>query len=139
MKVFDNYEICPCCRVDDAGLPDPSGLTYEVCDPVEADVWWLYGHIDGEGIQAIGMFGSREEAEDVFQRITGIPFTSSREVQERLRVMHTAPRLLQALQSCYAELGEMLRIAPDNQMADTIDANMSEVRSAIAEATGRAA
>jgi hypothetical protein len=71
MKVFDNYEISPCRRLDDAGLPDPNGTQFEVCDPAEADVWTLYGHIDGEGVQAIGDFDSREQAEEIYARITG--------------------------------------------------------------------
>ena len=56
MKVFDNYEISPCRRLDDADLPNPNGLSFEVCELAAADVWTLYGHITGEGAQAIGDF-----------------------------------------------------------------------------------
>ena len=92
MKVYDNYEISPCTRTEE---PDKPGHFYfEVCKPHEADVWTLYGHIDGEGVEAIGDFATREHAEEVFRRITGIHFTGSREAPARLRVMHAAPELL---------------------------------------------
>ena len=68
MKTFDNYEIHPCKRYE---APDSPGQSFiEQCEPADADVWTLYGHIDGEGVQAIGDFATREHAEEVFQRIT---------------------------------------------------------------------
>src|ERR1700730_10974233 len=96
MKVYDNYEISPCRRYEE---PDSPGKFYfEVCQPHEADVWTLYGHIPGEGVEAISDFSKREYAEEAFQRITGIPFAGTCEVAARLRVMHAGPRLLAALQ-----------------------------------------
>src|ERR1700719_2228976 len=98
MKVYDNYEISPCTRTEE---PDSPGKFYfEVCEPHEADVWMLYGHINGEGVEAIGDFGTCEHAEENFQRITGIPFAGSRDVAARLRVMHAGPKLLAALVRC---------------------------------------
>ena len=95
MKTYDDYEISPCTRTEE---PDSPGKFYfEVCEPEEADVWTLYGHIDGEGAEAIGDFTTREAAEQVYFHITGIPFTSSYQAESRLRVMHAAPRLLTAL------------------------------------------
>jgi hypothetical protein len=106
MKVFDNYEISPCVRLEE---PDSPGEFYfEVCEPDEADVWTLYGHIRAEGVQAIGDFDSRQHAEEVFERITGIRFTGSYKAEDHLRIMHAGPKLLEALQalveatSCYA-------------------------------------
>ena len=57
MKVFDNYEISPCARFEEPDVPGK--FYYEVCEPEEADVWTLYGHIPGEGVQAIGDFSKR--------------------------------------------------------------------------------
>ncbi len=81
MKVYDTYEISPCRRYEE---PDSPGTFYfEVCEPAEADVWTLYGHINGEGVEAIGDFATREHAQETFQRITGIPLGG-----ERLDLQH---------------------------------------------------
>ncbi len=95
---YDNYEISPCTRTEE---PDAPGTFYfEVCEPHEADVWTLYGHIPGEGVRAIGDFATRDRAEEVFHRIAGFAFADSREVAARLRAMHAGPRLLAALVAC---------------------------------------
>ena len=97
MKVFDNYEISPCKRFEE---PDSSGKFYfEVCEPAEADVWTLYGHINGEGAQAIGDFATREHAEEVYSCITGQPFPASYQSRDWLRVMHAGQKLLEALKA----------------------------------------
>lgn len=44
------------------------------CEPVpddEAEFWSLYGHIPGEGVECVGDFATRRDAEDVRDRITG--------------------------------------------------------------------
>jgi hypothetical protein len=94
MKVYDNYEISPCTRTEEPATPGK--FYFEVCEPEEADVWTLYGHIEGEGVEAVGDFSSREAAERVYTRITGLPFPASYEANTRLGVMHAAPRLLNA-------------------------------------------
>src|SRR5262245_44860053 len=95
MKIFENYEISPCRRFEE---PDSPGKFYfEVCEPEEADVWTIYGHIKGEGVQAIGDFDTQEHAEQVFERITGVSFTGSYTVAAHLRIMHAGPMLLAAL------------------------------------------
>jgi hypothetical protein len=72
---FDDYEIHPCTRTEE---PDSPGHFYfEQCEPAEADVWTLYGHIPGQGVEAIGDFDTREHAEEVFARITGRPYPYS--------------------------------------------------------------
>ncbi len=127
MKVYDNYEISPCRRYEE---PDaPGKFSFEVCEPHEADVWTLYGHIAGEGVEAIGDFGSQGAAEEVYSRITGLPFTGSYEADERLRVMHAAPRLLAAANAAW------LRAANHEKL--TFE-ECNELAAAIAEATGRA-
>jgi hypothetical protein len=94
MKVYDNYEISPCKRYEE---PHTTGKFYfEVCEPHEADVWTLYGHLDGEGVEAIGDFSTREHAAEIYSRITGLPFTGSYQADARLRMMHAAPDLLDA-------------------------------------------
>ncbi len=95
--VYDNYEISGCYRLNDEGNPDPAGASVERCDDdAQAQFWTLYGHIDGEGVQAIGDFTSRDDAEQVYRRIVGEPFTGSYEAGTRLRLMHAAPALLAA-------------------------------------------
>ncbi|QEH36552.1 hypothetical protein OJF2_51360 [Aquisphaera giovannonii] len=125
MKPFDNYEISPCRRFEEPGKP---GLFYfEVCEPHDAHVWTLYGHIPGEGVMAIGDFASREETEETFQRITGIPFGTHEEVESRLRVMHAGARLLVACDNVQrAHVGDGIT------MAEAVDACLL----AIAEAAG---
>jgi hypothetical protein len=103
MKTYDNYEIHPCRRYEE---PDSPGKFYfEVCEPNVADVWTLYGHFTGEGVEAIGDFATCEYAEETFSRITGIPSGSARDVAARLRVMHAGPRLLEALECLLDALG----------------------------------
>ena len=95
--VYDNYEISGCYRVEDADLVKPGRSFVERCDDdAEAQFWTLYGHIDGQGAQAIGDFTSRVAAEAVYRRIVGEPFTGSYEANPRLRLMHAAPMLLAA-------------------------------------------
>jgi len=69
---FDAYEIAPCRRFREDGERDR--FYYETCMPEEADVWTLYGHIPGQGVEAIGDFESCELAEQVYGRITGEPY-----------------------------------------------------------------
>jgi len=69
---FDGYEIQPCRRYIDADEPDRSFV--EPCEAFEADFWTVYGHIPGEGVQAIGDFRCRKHAEEVYARITGHPY-----------------------------------------------------------------
>jgi hypothetical protein len=70
---FDAYEIQPCHRYFDIDEPDLAFV--EPCEPYEADFWTVYGHIPGEGVQAIGDFDTSEHAEEVFARITGQRYT----------------------------------------------------------------
>jgi len=71
---FDGYEIAPCRKIEE---PDSPGKFYfEQCEPAEADVWTLYGHIPGQGVETIGDFLTREHAEEIYTRITGEPYTA---------------------------------------------------------------
>ena len=69
---FDAYEIQPCRRY--RHLDEPHLSFVEPCEASEADFWTLYGHIPGEGAEAIGDFDSRQHAEEVIARITGRPY-----------------------------------------------------------------
>jgi hypothetical protein len=132
MKVYDNYEISPCRRYEE---PDSPGKFYfEVSTPKEADVWTLYGHIDGEGVQAIGDFSTREHAEQVYSRITGLRFTGSYQADTRLRVMHAGSKLMEALLALKTANGAEDFNGWHPGFADAI----SKANAAIAEATGRA-
>lgn len=127
MKVFDNYEVSPCRRYEE---PDrPGKFFFEVCEPHEADVWTLYGHVNGEGVQAIGDFATREQAEEVFFGITGIQFSGSYTADVHVRIMHAGPKLLEALQSLVAATSCYAHRFHEHQVAVAV----------IAEATGRAA
>lgn len=129
LNVYDNYEISPCRRYQE---PDNPGTFYfEVCEPGEADVWTLYGHINGEGVQAIGDFANREAAEDVFFRITGLKFSGYYTADAHLRVMHSGPKLLHALMAASDWINAQVGIHRTEIQ--------SKVQQAITEATGRAA
>ena len=129
MKSFDIYEIHGVHEFSD------DGRTF--CEQVpddQATFWTLYGHIDGEGVEAIGDFATRQHAEETFQRITGIPFAGTSEVVARVRLMHAGPKLLEALYSLKEALNLHRHWKPDMpaHLISLIDA-------AIAEATRRAA
>jgi uncharacterized protein DUF6900 len=78
---FDDYEIQPCRRYMD--LDEPHISFVEPCEASEADFWTLFGHIPGEGAQAIGDFDTRQHAEEVFARITGHPYAETTQDRER--------------------------------------------------------
>jgi hypothetical protein len=102
--VYDHYEISGRYRLDDA---EKDGRRFvETCDDDEAQFWTLYGHINGEGVEAIANFRRRDAAEQVFYRITGQPFTGSYQAGTRLRLMHAAPALLEALKSLAGQADE---------------------------------
>src|SRR5207244_3167398 len=127
MTPFDNYEISPCRRYEE---PDcPGKFYFEVCDPNESDVWTLYGHIPDEGVQPIGDFDTREHAEEVFERITGIRFTGSYAGKAHLRIMHTGPKLLEALHALVEATRCSARHFHEHKVAQAV----------ILEATGRTA
>jgi hypothetical protein len=132
MKVYDNYEISPCKRFEE---PDSPGKFYfEVSEADEADVWTLYGHMGGEGVEAIGDFGSREHAEEVYSRITGQAFPASYQSGDRLRLMHAGADLLAALQYAYDILGRIYDGEPVS--TEEVGSTLQPSADAIAEATG---
>jgi hypothetical protein len=139
MKPFDNYEISPCRRYQQ--INHPGQFFTEQCPDADAEFWTLYGHIPGKGVEAIGDFISREAAEQTFERITGIPFAGTREVMERVRVMHAGPRLLEALLDALPYVEDV--ISNPEQLAcfkkGAVQAHVKAIRAAIAEAEGSAA
>lgn len=67
---FDGYEIHGVVEFRGA-----DGTRY--CEPAhddEAHFWSLYGHIPGQGLECIGDFSTRAQAEEIFARITGRSF-----------------------------------------------------------------
>lgn len=63
---FDDYEI--------HGIKSYGKGSRKYCEQVDdskADHWSLFGHIPGQGLDCIGDFDTREQAEEVFARITG--------------------------------------------------------------------
>lgn len=67
---FDSYEIHGLREFDDG-----NGKCCEQVPEEEAQLWGLFGHIPGEGLDGIGDFKTREHAEEVFARITGRRYT----------------------------------------------------------------
>jgi hypothetical protein len=63
---YDTYEI-----EGVASFADEHGTYYEPTEDADAEMWTLYGHIPGRGVEAIGDFRTRELAEEVYARITG--------------------------------------------------------------------
>jgi hypothetical protein len=137
--VYDNYEISGCRRyavyVPIEGYDmTTQQICVETCDDAKAQFWTLYGHVEGQGVEAIGDFASRDAAERVFFRITGEPFTGSYGALPRLRLMHAAPALLAACRMVVArwehgDLGEAARAC-----SDAID--LATTAMAAAEAAG---
>jgi hypothetical protein len=136
MRVYDNYEISPCKRYEETD--SPGRFYFEVCEPEEADVWTLYGHINGEGVQAIGDFADRKNAEEVFFRVTGLKFTGSYKADAHLRIMHAGQKLLEALNYLLTETVDM-DLKYGIELSEGEEAARAKALSAIAEATGRAA
>lgn len=83
-KVFDNYEVHGC--KDFFAHAKNDGARYKYTEQVEdgeATFWTLYGHITGEGVQAIGDFKTRRAAEEVMALIVGSrPSTEESELKE---------------------------------------------------------
>ena len=140
LKPFDSYEIHGVHEFNDDGR--------KFCEQVpddQATFWTLYGHIPGEGVMAIGDFDTREHAEEAFQRITGIPFAETGEVQDRVRVMPAGPRLLEALKIARMELSRIRSRLPCGDSFGAaewrydFDRHLEFVRTAITDAEGRAA
>jgi hypothetical protein len=134
MKVYDNYEISPCKRYEEP--VSPGKFYFEVCEPDEADVWTLFGHIDGEGVEAIGDFDSREHAEEVYSRITGQAFPASYQSRDWLRVMYAGQKLLHALTELLRQIDEDI---PTDSTKKHFASAVDDALVAIADATGRAA
>jgi hypothetical protein len=134
MKVYDNYEISPCRRYEEQD--SPGKFYFEVCEPHEADVWTLYGHIANEGVQAIGGFAKREAAEEVFFHITGLTFTGSYKADAHLLVMHTGQKLLTALRELAEQADED---CPAEYRSRHFSDAVEQANTVIAEATRRAA
>jgi len=65
IKQFDFYEIAS------VKIIDKKTHACEICKPDEADFWTLYGHIPGEGIDAFADCETKEQCEELLQRITG--------------------------------------------------------------------
>lgn len=119
---FDNYEISPCRRYKEPGKPGQ--FYFEPCNPSEADVWTLYGHIPDQGVEAIGDFSTLEFAEEVYCRITGQAFVSHEQNEARIRLMHAAPALLKALEPYAIEAKNRIFYAGacDSDETDTMNA-----------------
>jgi hypothetical protein len=133
--VYDNYEISGCRELDDG-----AGRYVETCVDSEAQFWTLYGHINGQGVEAIGDFSSREAAEEAHYRITGSPYTGENEAA-RLRLMHAAPNLRDALRAALPFVQKwsdwVYQCEDYGEKSDQIDRQHARMLEAYTEATGR--
>jgi hypothetical protein len=72
---FDDYEIHGVKRFDIPGQEqEPIGNVighFEQVGDDEPEFWSLFGHIPGRGLDCIGDFETRKQAEEVYARITG--------------------------------------------------------------------
>ena len=85
---FDDYEIHGMKRLSDCpgSEEEPVGRTIDNCEQVsdhEAEFWSLFGHIPGQGLDCIGDFATREHAEEIFARITGLRYAGEPRMRKR--------------------------------------------------------
>lgn len=66
---FDAYEIHGVREYDEG-----NGAFHEQVPDAEAEFWSLYGHVPREGVICIGNFETRQFAEEVYARITGVAY-----------------------------------------------------------------
>jgi hypothetical protein len=133
--VYDRFEISGCRRIGDG-----DGSHVEPCVDREAQFWTLYGHIDGQGAQAIGDFSSRESAEGVYYRITGASVTQSYEADGRLSQTHAMPALLAALEwalPLVANQAEFAYASGDQNSGEEIDRRIEQAVDVFTRAAGR--
>jgi hypothetical protein len=64
---FDAYEIHGVLEFSDGKIRVPDD---------DAESWGLFGHIPGQGLVLIGDFETRESAEEIYARITGLRYGS---------------------------------------------------------------
>jgi hypothetical protein len=71
---YDAYEIHPCCAIEppDGCEKEPDMEYVETCDEDHPNIvcWSLYGHLPGTGIQCIGDYATRGEAEHMWSKLT---------------------------------------------------------------------
>jgi hypothetical protein len=58
----------------------------------EAEVWRLYGHIPGLGLECIGDFKTQGQAEKIYARITGRPYLHPTKEGYRFRLIREVDR-----------------------------------------------
>lgn len=123
---YDAYEIHPCREYEQIGEDGTAWRFTEPCEAEEAQFWTLYGHIPGEGVEAIGDYRTREDAEAVLCRITGTTDGQS-EGAVNLELLEVARGLLEVLTAL--PIPHWTRKAYDY---------FDKARTAIANATGAA-
>lgn len=80
---FDRFEIGGV-----APAMDDHGAYFESVDDSEAEMWYLYGHIPGQGLMTIGKYVTRIQAELILAALTGRP--ASMPVPQQLRMTTAA-------------------------------------------------
>ncbi len=135
MKVFDSYQVSGGQRFSELGFPEPDGDCTAICDDDEAEFWTLYACINDKTVHAFGDFPTREEAEQLYFRITGQRFAGASATAAHLRVMHAGPTLLKALTNFF----NIIHDYENSLEKGYVKQSMHEAKAAIEQATGRAA
>lgn len=60
---FDELEVHPCRTIKEEGIPKKLECV-EQCEPSEAEFWSVYTHLVGGGLDCIGDFDTKEEADN---------------------------------------------------------------------------
>lgn len=76
MQTFEGYEIKPF-RLFDNGTS--GGIAIEECVPDQAEFWTLFGK-EGGRAEPIGDFDTRQDAEQLYRRISGWTCNASAQV-----------------------------------------------------------
>jgi hypothetical protein len=97
MKHFDNYEVH---GVADFGR-GRNRHSEQVADD-KAQYWSLFGHIPGQGLECIGDFKTRQQAEDILARITGAHASRSEPTREGLKILPPDPEGMNGRRSMWA-------------------------------------
>ena len=59
LSKYDAFEIQPCLEISQGVI--------EVCEASEAHFWTIYGHIDGQGVEALADCPTKEIAETIME------------------------------------------------------------------------
>lgn len=122
---YDAYEIHPVIRLRGKDGQPCLEITQ---DPAAADLWSLYGHIPGEGLDGIGDFTCFEDAARVYARITGHAGGEKAPVDTGRRLAEALTLALCALNQAPSFRVRHARYTSSYQVCAALEAVLREVR-----------